>query len=105
MNKRLRKKRHLGEFKEFGFSISLKLRPDLAESELDVYFNDFLDTVERLNLAVGGGGQYDLDFFCTRLKGRTPITLEDRDALEKWLAQDSRLVSFQLGDLEDAWYP
>ena len=105
MNKRLRKKRHLGEFKEFGFIISLNLRSELTERELDAWLDDLIEAVERLNLGICGGGNFEQEYFCIRLKGRAPVTIEDRAALNEWLAQDSRLVNFQLGGLEDAWYP
>ena len=107
MNKRLRKKRHLGEFKEYMFDFSLKLRPELTESELDVWLDDLLDVIVASKLSIGGGGGHEQKYCCYRWRRRckTPITLEDRDALERWLAQDSRVVSCQMGDLEDAWYP
>jgi uncharacterized protein YggL (DUF469 family) len=105
MNKRLRKKLHKGEFKELGFGIFLKLRPELTETELEAWLDDLIEIVERLNLGIGGGGRHEQEFFCSRLAGRSPVSLEDQEALGRWLAQDGRLVSFKLGNLEDAWYP
>ena len=105
MNRRLRKKRHLGEFKEFGFEISLKLRPELTELELDAWLDDLIEVVEGRNLGLCGGGNLEQDYYCIRLRGRAPVTIEDREALEKWLSQDGRLISSQVGALEDAWYP
>jgi uncharacterized protein YggL (DUF469 family) len=105
MNKRLRKKRHTGEFKELGFAIVLKLRPELTEPELNAWLLDLIETVERLNLGIGGGGQYVQEFFCTKLNGRGSVSLEEKEALNQWLTQDRRLESFHLGELEDVWYP
>ena len=105
MKKRLRKKLHKGEFKEFGFDISLKLKPELTELELEAWTHDLIEAVEKLNLCIGGGGLFEQEFFCARLDGRAPVGLEDKEALGRWLGQDSRLVSFQLGNLVDAWYP
>jgi len=102
MNKRIRKKRHLGEFKEYMFEFSLKLRPELTEPELEAWWDDLIDIVEDLKLGIFGGGNHEQEFSCIRGKGRAPITLEDRDALGRCLSQDSRVVSYQLGDLEDA---
>ena len=102
MKKRLRKKLHKGEFKELGFTISLKLRPDLTEPEFDLWWGDLIKAVERLNLCIGGGGLYEQEFFCTRLDGKAKVSFEEREALGQWLAQDGRLVSFHLGALEDA---
>ena len=105
MKKRLRKKRHVGEFQEFCFYICLKIKPELTEPELDAWWDDLIETVEGLNLCIGGGGLHELVFFCSRLRGRAPVTLDDREAIGRWLAQDCRVSSYDLGNLVDAWYP
>ena len=88
MSKRLRKKRHLGEFSECGFHISLELRPDLTEAEVDAWYGDLIDAIEGLNLGIGGGGSHKQEFFCARLAGRAPVMPEDREALGQWQAHE-----------------
>ena len=105
MKKRLRKKLHKGEFQELGFEINLKLHQHLTDDELKPWLDEFIDAVEEIGLAVGGGGLYEQSFFADKLSGPGPVTPEQRERLSQWIGQNSKVASFELGPLQDAWYP
>jgi uncharacterized protein YggL (DUF469 family) len=83
MRRRLRKKKHLGEFQELGFAVRAGLRAGLSGSDLEAFFDRWIDAVEARQLAFGGGGGYDNKFegFIT-LAGRGSATDDDR--LASW---------------------
>jgi uncharacterized protein len=102
MRKRLRKKKHIGEFQEFGVEISATLRDDVDFIE---FLDDFLGSaVEAHGLAFGGGGQ------TPRLEGylelgRRDVVEPNLAAVSKWLSADARVLAIDVGEPEDAWYP
>ena len=103
MNRRLRKKKRVGEFKELGFELRGDLRPALAgaELELDAFVDRLIDVVEKRKLAFGGSAR--LDGFVTRM-GRGSATEDDRAALAAFLEGDAAVVRHEVGALRDAWY-
>lgn len=105
MNKRLRKKKRVGEFKELGFELLGDLRPGLAGADLDAFVDRLIDVVEARKLGFGGGAGRDdkLDGFVTRM-GRGSATEEDRAALAAFLAGDDAIIRHEVGALRDAWY-
>ncbi len=105
MNKRLRKKKRVGEFKEFGFELRADLRPGLVGVELDAFVDRLIDVVEARKLGFGGGAGRDdkLDGFVTRM-GHGSATEDDRAALAAFLAGDDAVVRHEIGALRDAWY-
>lgn len=102
MRKRLRKKRHLGEFREFGVTLSINLRPS---AEFDVFLDDFLlQAVEAQDLQFGGGGSG------LALTGYLELGGQDRflanvERVNSWLATRGEVESFHFSHIEDAWYP
>jgi uncharacterized protein YggL (DUF469 family) len=47
MRKRLRRKKHLGEFRQFGFSVACRFRKGLSREEFDRFVDDFIaDAIE-----------------------------------------------------------
>ena len=59
MKKRLRKKKHLGEFKELGFEVRGDLRPGLSGNDLEAFVDRLIDIVDARSLAFGGGAGRD----------------------------------------------
>ena len=104
MNKRLRKKRHLGEFQEFGCAVHGALRPALVGPALHAFVDRLLAIVEGRGLALGGGidaaGQ--LDGYVTR-DGHGSVTEADRAALTGFLASDPDVIEHAVAPLTDAW--
>lgn len=105
MNKRLRKKKRVGEFKELGFKLHADLQAGLDELALLALMDRLLDVVEARRLAFGGsaGGEDKLEGFVTR-DGRGSATEDDRAALASFLERDQSVVRHDVGALRDAWY-
>ncbi len=100
MRKRLRKKKRVGEFQEFGVELEVMLR---AGVDFDIYLDDFLrDAVEANGLAFGGGGRGN------RLAGFLELGRRDTYQSKKakvtaWLVAENRIETFVVGDPVDAW--
>ncbi|MBZ4417867.1 YggL family protein [Myxococcus sp. RHSTA-1-4] len=105
MNKRLRKKKRGGEFKELGFELFGDLRPDVSDDDIEAFVDRLIVVVEARKLAFGGGGGRDEKFegFVTRM-GRGSATEDDRTVLAAFLAGDDAIVRHEVGALRDAWY-
>lgn len=103
MKKRLRKKLHVAEFREFGFEVSFRLPDDLDEAGLDRFFDSFIaEAIEGHGLMCGGGCGQVWDVFVTR-HGRRSATDEDRHGVAAWLQQHPDVTDVQIGPLIDAW--
>lgn len=105
MNKRMRKKRRVGEFREFGFEVRAQLRPELDQGARLAYIDRFIDAIAARRLCFGGGCGLDgkLEGFIT-FDGRGSAGEEDREALQAFLVSDKDVVSSELGELKDAWH-
>ena len=102
MKKRLRKKKHLGEFKFWGASILVRLG---QESGFDEFLDSFIEqAIEANGCFCGGGGRWDhLDFFIEL--GRSDQDPEGRlQQVTRWLDSRSEVKDYQTGALTDAWY-
>ena len=100
MRKRLRKKKHVGEFQEFGVELEMTLR---AGVDFDGFLDDFLrDAVEANGLAFGGGGRGSHLAGFLEL-GRQDICQSKIAMLTAWLAAERRIETFVVGDPVDAW--
>lgn len=106
MNKRLRKKKHIGEFKELGFEVLADLRGGLSPQELDAFLDRWIDAVEARQLGFGGGGggrDGKFEGFVARA-GRGSATDDDRAALASFLGGNAAVVRHEVRELRDAWY-
>lgn len=103
MKKRLCKKRHLGEFTEFGFSLRFAISEDLSVTARDSLLDEFIAEIERLGLQFGGGGILEWDGFVA-LNGRGSVTERHREAMLGWLESNPNVVKPEAGSLVDAWH-
>jgi uncharacterized protein len=105
VRRRLRKKKHLGEFQQLGFEVLAELRADLSDEDIEAFFDRWMDAVEARHLAFGGGGGRHQRFegFVTRM-GRGSATDKDRSALAAFLDHDAAIVHHHVEPLRDAWY-
>lgn len=107
MKKRLRKKKRLGEFREFGFNVHFQYR--MPEQDGEAFLDDCLDRliakIEEMDLGIGGGVTPEgrAEFFVERL-GRGTVTPEEREALVAWLQEQPDVESLAAGELVDAWH-
>lgn len=99
-SRRLRKKLHIGEFKEHGFEVHFKFKADLtSEAQLDATMKLITETIESRGLLFGGGESG----FVTKA-GRGSTTEDDRNAVYSWLRSCASAVEVRIGQNEDAWY-
>lgn len=91
---RLRKKLHVGEFHEFGFSISFSLPENLESKALDAFVDEFLAEAignNSLKFCGGFGGGDSGGFATLDKRGGSP---GDRGALVRsWLAAHHRVTN------------
>jgi uncharacterized protein len=102
--RRLRKKLHVGEFQEFGFTLTFAV--DLQQRGLEEALDGWLDYVESQGWGFGGGGSV-LDnqiagYLCQYDSGT--LTESDREQVAQWLTSQSWVTTHQLATLSDAWY-
>lgn len=100
-SRRLRKKLHIGEFRELGFELALHLVPNLSAAADDAFWHAFIvECIEARGLSYGGASTG-----MVVRAGRGSVSVEDREVVRAWLAARSELLSSELGALEDVWYP
>lgn len=103
MKKRLRKKLHLGEFKEYGFSLRLRLAENLDDKETERALDALIDQVEAMELAIAGGCSDVWEFTVARMFPGS-VTEDQRDTLVAWAQKDGRFVEVAGSPLHDAFY-
>ena len=103
MKKRLRKKRHLGEFAEYGFKLRFAMTDGLSTSDRNLILDDFIFEIERLGLQFGGGGVADWEGFAA-LDSCGSATDEHRSAILAWLKSHPNIEKPDVGPLVDAWH-
>lgn len=102
-SKRLRKKLHVGEFQEFGLTLSFSLKDDLDAEALEAFTDEFiLEAIENNCLVYGGGvGKESCGFVA--LEGRGSVTDAHIAKLKSWLQAQSNVKNIEFGALLDAW--
>jgi len=99
-SRRLRKKLHIGEFREEGFAVHFKFGADLThEAQLVALMTFITEAIESRALLFGGGESG----FVTKA-GRGSTTEDDRNAVHAWLLSCAAVVDVRVGPNEDAWY-
>ncbi|WP_146410024.1 50S ribosome-binding protein YggL [Allorhodopirellula heiligendammensis] len=80
MNKRIRKKRRIGEFREDCFDLQFRIDASISLQDVDKLTDNFIAMIEQNQLQFGGGGQYD---WSGVVQGpwRGSVTQEDREAV------------------------
>ncbi|MFO7914634.1 MAG: 50S ribosome-binding protein YggL [Candidatus Krumholzibacteriales bacterium] len=105
MKRRLRKKKHLGEFRQMGFYLYLYLREEIDESISRKFKDSLLEDFEKIldapPVGVFWGESYFELFICP---ARGSATDEDREWLRKRLEMDINVQYYEFGPLIDAWY-
>jgi len=106
MRKRLRKKKHVGEFQELGFELSFDIPGDLSGDDRNALLDDFItDAIEANDLQFGGGGSgATWSGFAVLDRQRGSTTEDQRQAVLKWLEDHPNVSNIMVGELVDAWY-
>lgn len=102
MKKRLRKKKHLGEFVEWGVSVAILLQ---READFNRFLDDFIDeAIERNDCFFGGGGR------APRLEGVIELGKASDGPEEKlkkvigWLEAREDIERYAIGTRIDLWH-
>jgi uncharacterized protein len=98
MKKRLRKKKHKGEFQEFGFEISLNVKPNSSPMETNLLFDELIELMEQENLLFGGSLS---DGFITAEKGS--VSDSNKIAIENWIHSKKGIILSYILEKKDAW--
>lgn len=116
MKKRLRKKKHKGEFDWRGFQVDCTFDPPLSEEGVDTLLDAFIAFVESRNLGTSGGtgpdnaSHYVMKWVpCLQHRGFTGhlryrhvhCTEDDRVAVEAWLKPRCKTVL--IGPLQSSY--
>lgn len=104
MNKRQRKKHHLGEFQELGFELRFCTIASWTDAEQLCFWDECIGRVEALGLSVGGETGTRWGVFVSGLAARTGVTAAQRQALLDWLTVHPAVSDVRAGPLEDAWH-
>lgn len=105
MKKRLRKKKHLGEFKQCGFEIQVVFVVELGRVAMWNWFYCFLDFLENNNACFGGSfGPLEWNGFVEPFGSVKSLTEADRLLVSNWLKQMPMFKDVVISPLKDAWY-
>ena len=103
-SKRVQKKLYLGDYAILGFEISAKFTQE-DETEVDSFFDSFIEFTESLNLCLGVGySTSSFNGFITSIERYKSPSEDDRIAVEKWLSSQSNISDISVGSLVDANY-
>ena len=103
MKKRLRKKKHLCEFKEFGFDLTLNTQ-DLNVDEYCDLFDDIASICEKYSLYFGGSVNNEaVSIFVSVENYKIKIT-EVKDDFLAEIRQLPQIIELKASDNIDAWY-
>lgn len=106
LNRRQRKKHHVAEFRELGFTLTVRFESPQQEADLDNFWDGLFLEAERLNLIVGGlGGRLPLSetgAFVVATNGS--VQAEQRESLLAWLSTWPTVANASASEMIDAWY-
>ncbi|HBV39063.1 MAG TPA: hypothetical protein DEF05_05085 [Erwinia sp.] len=102
-SRRLRKKMHIDEFQELGFSVAFTFPEgtsgDTIDTTLDAFINEVIDPN---GLAFDGSGFLQWEgLVCLQQTGK--CTDEHRELVRKWL-EERKLNNIQVTELFDVWW-
>lgn len=102
-SRRLRKKLHIEEFKELGFTISWSFKEDTDEKILDSLVDQFiLEVIQPNSLVYEGSGYFNWKgIVCTKKLGN--CTEEHRSLVTSWL-EGHGLTNVKASPLIDIWW-
>ncbi len=104
MNKRLRKKKHYGEYRELGFHIEIRYESGYLHDHEDDCFNQFIDELDRTGFETGGGwSDSTYDGFVSVRDSRVDIDLKKPELLEN-IRRQPGVISVNAGENTDAWH-
>ncbi len=103
MKKRLCKKKHLHEFKEFGFNLNLKTK-ELKEAEYCNLFDDIALICEKHSLCFGGSANNGVVSIFVSVENYKTKIPEVKDDFLAEIRQLPQIIELKASDNIDAWY-
>ncbi|HCI6414812.1 TPA: YggL family protein [Klebsiella quasipneumoniae subsp. quasipneumoniae] len=102
-SRRLRKKMHIDEFQELGFSVAWRFPEGTSEEQIDQTVNDLIEEViEPNNLAFDGSGYLSWEgLICMQEIGK--CTEEHQAIVRQWL-EARKLEDVRTSELFDVWW-
>lgn len=102
MNKRLRKKKHVGEFVELGCQLIVRRsRKDGFDTFLDAFIDE---AIEANGLHCGGGGKDDVLDVVVELGRRAQDPEWKLCKVTAWLDSRADVQEYRAGSLVDLWH-
>jgi len=102
MRKRLRKKKHIGEFAEWGFQlVVVRNRKDGFGDFLDAFIKE---AIESNGCYCGGGGKEDMLDVVVELGHRSGDPDKKRMKITAWLDGREDVQSWRIGPEFDVWH-
>ena len=102
MKKRLRKKKHIGEFAAFGVPVAAKL---IDGTDFDSFLDTFLeDAIEANCCYFGGGGQKDRLSGIIELGRKNDLPEEKLKKVSYWFRSNGNVANHMVGEIDDLWY-
>lgn len=83
----------------FGFVVTMALRPEIDEADVDALVDDFIDLLESNGLQTGGVGDITLEFVVNRDGGQATDT--DRTLVRDWALRWTEKAAIDVGDIVD----
>ncbi len=101
-SRRLRKKMHIDEFQELGFSVAWRFPEGTSEEQIDKTVDDFInEVIEPNKLAFDGSGYLAWEgLICMQEIGK--CTEEHQAIVRKWL-EERKLDEARTSELIDVW--
>jgi uncharacterized protein YggL (DUF469 family) len=107
LNRRQRKKLHVGEFKAWVFHVRIHFKQALDVAAYAIFIEAFIVWIETQKLSVGGFGGclpiLETEGIIDTARRGSP-TEQDRLAVAAWLNNCPEVASVNLGELVDGWY-
>ncbi|WP_034944717.1 YggL family protein [Erwinia oleae] len=102
-SRRLRKKMHIDEFQELGFSVAFSFPEGSSSETIDETVDALInEAIEPNGLAFDGSGYLQWEgLVCLQQTGK--CTEEHRELVRKWL-EDRKLGNVQVTELFDVWW-
>ncbi len=102
MKKRLRKKRHIGEFKEWGVSVAVCVK---KEADFSDFLYDFIEqAVDCVDCYFAGGEETDCFEGFVELGKGSDTPEEKLQEICAWLSARTDVAKYATGRITDAWY-
>ncbi|WP_419779310.1 50S ribosome-binding protein YggL [Maridesulfovibrio sp.] len=106
MKKRLRKKKRVGEFREYGFWVGVRLAKQLDTDAVDNFMDSFIEeAIEENGLGILGGGKgHEFGWAVVAFKSRESASEVQIEAVKQWLVNCSEVAEYAVSQLIDTRY-